>query len=591
MNEGVLTELELGKVIFISQDKIVIEVNGNSWIDCKESIKPGKFIGINSQLGRFIANIIQIREEGGKLIIHTQPVGQIRNGKFFRGVEALPSIEDKASCCSDEEIRTIFNGRGKNSTIMLGKLAMAEDIKVEIDANELFEKHLAILGNSGAGKSWCVAKLITEALKFPSAQMILFDLHGEYKQAFEDGSGNLPENILYLNERDLVIPYWMLSFKEFEALFVDDSNPQTLTAQISFLKQAIKRLKRPAAEKLGLLNNLNVDLPIYFSLEQLKIYAENMNEARFVLNTQRYAFAKTALRNLPPEEQEALIISKRVQFNQGQAEGEVPHSLYFHNLTAMIDKIEQKFNDTRYSFLLRPIEHARRSSVFSRFFPQVKEERDEWSEMIVWITKLFTGNILPRKNLVIVDLSGIPYEIIDIVVGLISNLIFNFNFFAKRNSARPIILFYEEAHNYIPKRIKVGENFAKENLERIAKEGRKYGICSVIISQRPNELSETVLSQCGNMIILRISNPDDQDYVGRIASDRFEGLISALATLRAGEGFIIGDAVPLPLRTIIDPPTYKPNSSSAIFLDQNIDIGSDTECIEAIERWLREKKG
>ncbi len=580
------TTIKIGTVISVESDSVKIQAD----VNYKNMLRPGWFINVLGEDNKVVCFVTSVLKEGAEIFISAQPIGQIVEGYFVRGVRLFPTIGDEVFPVSDGDIAKILNILDDESTIALGKFGLNENYKINVCGKSFFSKHLAILGNSGAGKSWCVAKIISEMLKFPSAQMVLFDLHGEYKSAFEDESYQLPENVLYLDQNDLVVPYWLLSFREIETLFVDKSNPQTIAAQTSLLKQGITKLKKPSAKKLGLLANLSVDTPIYFSLSQLKVYAENMNDARFVLNTNRYAFSKSALRNLPPDEQEQIIISRRVQFNQGEAEGEIPHGLYFHRLTGLIDKIEQKLNDSRYDFLLRPIEHGRKSKVFSSFFPQIAEDADDWSKMIIWVIRLITGNVTPRKNLVIVDLSGIPSEIIDIVVGLLTNLIFNFNFFTPKEYRQPIILFYEEAHNYIPRDLTVGENFAKIALERVAKEGRKYGVCSAIVSQRPRELSETVLSQCGNMIIMRITNPDDQEYVGKVVSDQFVGFLNVLATLGPGEGFVIGDSVPIPLRIIIDPPVYKPSSENANFLPEEDNKVSEGICDKVVEMWLKGKR-
>ncbi len=528
----------------------------------------------------------------GYIRIHL--LGQIDNGKFMRGVNQYPMPGDIVIPAETSDLDAIFNRttseQGSSGDLLLGKFAMQTDYDVHLSGQHFFTKHAAILGNSGAGKSWTVTRVISEAIKHKNTQIILFDLHGEYRQAFSNSDGHLKENITYIDESDLVVPYWLLTYNELDTLFVDRSDMRLIPSQTGFLKQALMKLKKQAAKNLGLLSSYNVDTPIYFSMEQLKIYAENMNQARFVLNTNRYALAKNALRNLPPDEQEQLLLTQKVQFNQGKAEGEIPHATYYHSLTGMIDRLEQKLNDKRYDFLLRPVKHARESKLFSEQFPQINEDRQDWSEMIAWLIRLFTGDISPRKNLTILDLSGIPYEIIDLTVGLLSRMIFDFNFYTPAEIRRPIVLVFEEAHNYIPAEPAEQGNFARIAIERIAKEGRKYGVSAVVVSQRPRDLSPTVLSQCNNVIAMRISNPDDQTYVSKIVSDQFASLISMLPVLRPGESFVIGDSVPMPLRTLVSPPESPPASANVDFIRVWQEQQQDNQIEQTIERWLKQHR-
>ncbi len=529
----------------------------------------------------------------GYIAVHL--LGQISEGTFLRGVNAYPMPGDIAISADETDLDAIFNRISSSETessgdLLLGKFAMNTDYDVHLSGQHFFTKHAAVLGNSGAGKSWTVTRIISEAIKHKNTQIILFDLHGEYKQAFSNPDGTLKPNITYLDESDLVVPYWLLTYNEMETLFVDRSDMKLIPNQTGFLKQALMKLKKLAAKNLGLLSSYNVDTPIYFSLEQLELYAENMNQARFVLNTNRYAFSKNALRNLPPEEQEQLLLTQKVQFNQGNAEGEVPHATYYHSLTGMLDLLEQKLNDKRYDFLLRPVSHARESKLFSELFPQIKQERDDWSEMIAWLLRLFTGDINPRRNLTIIDLSGIPYEIIDLTVGLLTRMIFDFNFYTPANVRRPIVLVFEEAHNYIPAEPNSKGNFARIAIERVAKEGRKYGVSAVVVSQRPRDLSPTVLSQCNNVIAMRISNPDDQLYVSKIVSDQFASLISMLPVLRPGESFVIGDSVPMPLRTIVAMPETPPASANVDFIHAWQQQQQNSQMEETIERWLKQHR-
>ena len=202
---------------------------------------------------------------------------------------------------------------------------------------------------------------------------------------------------------------------------------------------------------------------------------------------------------------------------------------------------------------------------------------------------LLTGRTEPRKNLTIVDLSGIPFDVVDVTVAVITRLLFDFNFWTPAAQRHPILLVFEEAHNYIP-RAEGRQSFARRVVEKVAKEGRKYGVSAMVVSQRPCELSETVLSQCNSMIVMRLNNPDDQAYIARVVSDQFTSLIQSLPTLRPGEGFVLGDAVIMPLRTRIDLPRQLPRSGDADFFKHWSADRPDNKTDDVIQIWWRQDR-
>lgn len=492
-----------------------------------------------------------------QLIMHIQLLGEIQGGRFVRGVNEYPIIGDDVWVAVQGDFESIFGsfdqllaGSKHPQSFSLGHFAYNPDFEVKVLGTEMFAKHVAVLGNSGSGKSCTTAKILQEVLDLPQAQVVMFDMHGEYRRAFSDEDGQLNANVTYLGVDDLVLPYWLLKYDELETLFVDRSNPLNLSTQISFLRTALLEYKMEAARSLGLVKSLTLDTPIYFSLEQLKTYAENLNESRYVLNDDRLAFSQLALRGLTPQEQQHLMRVQRCQFNRGNPEGETAHPLYFGKLLGLIAQIDTKFKDRRYEFLLKPIDHGMKSRYF-RDHLAASEHESQTSDLMNHLIRVLTGRVQPRSNLTIIDLSGIPFEIVDITVAVLTRLLFDLNFWTRPNQRHPLLLCYEEAHNYIP-RIDNGRNFACKAVERVAKEGRKYGVSAMIVSQRPSELSETVLSQCNSFVAMRLSNPEDQHYVSKVVGDHFTGVIDMLPVLRPGEAFVIGDSVLMPMRTLVD---------------------------------------
>lgn len=534
------------------------------------------------------------------ITIGVQLLGTIRGERFTRGVNEYPTLGDRVDLASRGDFSLIFGtfdqlaagGQGddaRSKSFSFGRFAVDTQFEVRALGKEFFAKHAAVMGNSGSGKSVTTAKILHETLKLPHAQVILFDMHGEYLSAFSDDQGRPLPNVTYLNDRNLVLPYWMLRYEEFESLFIDTNNPLNVNAQKVFLRQAFERLKRPAAQELGLLTEYTIDTPIYFSIEQLKTYALNMNDARFVLNSDAYAFSRLPYRQLPPEEQEAMLLTRRMEFNKGNAEGEVPHATFFGRLIGFVNQLETRLSDRRYDFLLRPFDQVKRSPSLAPYLPE-HASPGTLSQSVAAIIRGMIGKLQQRRNLVIVDLSGLPFEVVDVVVAVLTRTMFDFNFWAPPEVRVPLVICFEEAHNYLPRVDRSTRMFAREAVEKVAKEGRKYGVTAMVVTQRPSELSPTILSQCNSMVLMRMNNPDDQDYVARVVSDQFRSLINVLPSMRPGEGFVIGDAVLMPMRTLIDLPPRLPRSGDVDFFKHWAEGTPDAAVEQIVDRWWRQKR-
>lgn len=536
--------------------------------------------------------------EGGlELHAQAQLVGEIQKNSFVRGVNEYPVVGDEVCQAVREDFAAIFGsfeqlleGSDHPTSFTLGRFILNRDFEVKVQGTEFLAKHVAVLGNSGCGKSCTTTRILSELTRLGGSSVVMFDMHGEYRAAFSDKAGNTDPNVTYVGASDLVLPYWLLKYEELETLFVDRSNPLHTSTQISFLRTALLEFKQDAAEELGLSKTLTLDTPIYFSLDKLKNYAENLNDARYVLNDDHLAFSQLALRSLPPDEQQKLMRSQRCSFNRGNPEGETTHPLYFGKLLGLIDQIETRYSDRRYEFLLRPLDHSANSCFFKEKIT-AEDTAGQASGLMNDLIHLLTGRSTQRKNLTIVDLSGIPFEIVDITVAVLTRLLFELNFWTPAAQRHPILLCFEEAHNYIP-RVDNGRDFARVAVERVAKEGRKYGVSAMVISQRPSELSETVLAQCNNLVVMRLNNPEDQHYVTRVVGDNFASLIDMLPVLRPGEAFVIGDSVLMPMRTLVNIPDRLPESGNldffGIWAGGDPDAEHDIDTI--IEHWRRQDR-
>lgn len=599
--------LKIGNVVRVESGRVQVVITASSLVidQGEQTYRVGQLgsyvtipmndrtlVGFVVGIGRQELTVVDVEPQ---LIMHVQLIGEMKAGRFVRGVHEYPIIGDDVWVAVRKDFETIFgsfdqllSGTKHPQSFTLGRFALNTDFEVKVLGSEFFAKHVGVVGNSGSGKSCTTAKILQEVLDLNQAQVVLFDLHGEYRAAFSDEQGQMNANVTYLGVEDLILPYWLLKYEELETLFVDRSNPLNISTQISFLRTGLLEFKQDAARDLGLTKALTLDTPIYFSLDKLKLYAENLNDARYVLNDDHLAFSQLALRSLPPEEQQSLMRTQRCHFNRGNPEGETPHPLYFGKLLGFIDQLDTRFQDRRYEFLLRPIEHGLRSPFF-RDVLQRESTAERTSTLMNHLIKILTGRVEPRSNLTIVDLSGIPFEIVDVTVAVLTRLLFDLNFWTPAFQRHPILLVYEEAHNYIPRQDN-GRRFARIAVERVAKEGRKYGVSAMVVSQRPSELSETVLSQCNSMVVMRLSNPEDQTYVNKVVGDHFSGLMQMLPSLRPGEGFVLGDSVLMPMRTLIGLPKPQPQSSDMDFFKLWAFSRPDYDIDHIIEHWRRQDR-
>jgi len=255
----------------------------------------------------------------------------------------------------------------------------------------------------------------------------------------------------------------------------------------------------------------------------------------------------------------------------GIGSGGTKEGPFYGKFSRFLVRLDSRLNDPRYAFMFKPKQYTQSAS-FNDLLSQIFG-----SEGSAQVT--------------IMDMSGIPFDIVNTIVSLIARLAFDFNFWNPNRKEFPILLVFEEAHNYLPSSgSNTGTSAARRTVERIAKEGRKYGVSCMIVSQRPAEVSETILSQCNNFVILRLTNPVDQNYVRRLMSDTFSGLIDTLPSLRQGEALVIGEAIPMPLRVQIDFPNPEPNSSDIKFYDKWKQSDAKTDITEVVEKWWKQER-
>jgi hypothetical protein len=493
------------------------------------------------QSGIFILAIVetmwQEQDAHGELIrmIRVNPLGEITaKGGFDRGVSHYPTTGAEIHLVTAGTLEILFS-KYSHADFKVGRLSALEKVDVYIDPDAFFGRHAAILGQSGSGKSWSVTSFVQATLRsMPNAHIIILDLHGEYGTKDWDPTSSPPfpaDKVRCVKASDLEMPYWLLTYEELVEMLVDEDDPDS-SVQIAFIRGALLELKREANEHLEL-GHITVDSPIYFSLDELYKRLRYANET-----TADFGKTKTALTG---------------KFDQ------------------MLVRMLSRMSDTRYDFLLQP---TKRTS----------------SESLPGLMRDFVGLGDERANVTVLDLSAVPFDVQPVVTAQIARLAFEFNFWNPDCREFPLFLVAEEAHSYIPRGAEFGYQGTKRSFERIAKAGRKYAVGLCVVSQRPKELSETVLSQCSSFVCLRITNPDDQEYVRALVPDSSRGILESLTALSQGEAIAVGEAVPMPVRFRVTMPDPPPNAQDIEYAGMWTKGPTETDVEHIAECWRRQRR-
>jgi len=545
--------------------------------------------GIVTQVGASAVPENQVMNQPyGNRWLTIQLVGEgQRNGKFERGISQYPTIGDQVHLVSESDLRRIYGQPDKPYFVKVGHIAGAESIPALIDINKLITRHSAVVGTTGSGKSTTVASLINSLSNpevYPSARIIILDIHGEYGKALRDRSNIYKINAdVAIGEKELYLPFWALNFEELAEIsfgqFANDKDKNIV------LERIIKEKKKSiaATEREGVNNdNINVDTPIPFSLNHLwhRLYTETFGtyyKGTTGLAINNLAYEKDAdsidiignpITGIPP-----LFKKVKNEANDLEKINYLPESL---NIGQQLHSLGAKLRIPRFDFIFKP----------GNWLP------NENGVVTDDLNVLLRGWIGSDKPITILDLSGVPPSILNLIIGVLLRILYDALFWSRKlpegGRNRPLLIVMEEAHNYL------NDNFsglASITVQRIAKEGRKYGIGAMIVSQRPSEINSTILSQCGTFFALRLSNATDRAHIKGAVSDNLEGLTSMLPILRTGEAIILGEAVKLPMRCLIDAPEKdkRPDSFDPIVYDEKPPEDSTTPGGWGVKRIISEK--
>ena len=522
-------EKPMAEVIAVYPDKIRILVNNIGKFQIKdEPLAVGSYLKVFDHTDCAIIAIIEnfsieIQEDKNQerykvYIVEASPLGVIdAQGAFTRGGNQIAIPPKRVEPASKKDIQKVYDGIEEKSIFCFSKLVQDESVAVPVNGNKFFNKHIAIVGSTGSGKSHTVAKILQEAVKakmtgytgLNNSHIVIFDIHSEYKNAFPNSN--------YISAATLLLPYWLLNYDELEGLFVESNEDQSHN-QIAVLKKAItdNKQKHFTADPT-LKDKIYYDSPVFFNIDEILEVITRKNE-------------------------------EMVPGAKGEKQGPL-----FGKLDNFVTRLSNRINDKRLTFLLG------------------EQARSLTPEAV--LRQLLAYNEDKESNVTIIDLSGVPFEVLSITVSLISRILFDYAYHTKKNhldslNETPLLIVYEEAHKYVPKGSSAKFNASKFSIERIAKEGRKYGVTLAIVSQRPSEISETIFSQCSNFVSMRLTNPEDQSYVKRLLPDTLGPLTQSLPILQAGEALLIGESSVMPSLVKIDPCDPMPSSNDIRYLDE-----------------------
>ncbi|UEM38114.1 ATP-binding protein [Pectobacterium aquaticum] len=465
--------------------------------------------------------------------------------KFSRSLDHVPEIDSTCYILKDahlEEFMRVISecGNGEDS-LELGSYKLNENARAYVDGNKLFQRHAALLGSTGSGKSWTVASILERSSRLPSSNLVVFDLHGEYKELSYAKQLRIPgpDEVNIDDDSLLFLPYWLLNSEEIQSLFVDRSEFSAHN-QVVVVQDAITEQKKAFLQANGrtdLLQSFTLDSPIPYSLNHVIEKLKYLNE-------------------------------EKVDGSRGPKNG--PFNGEFSRLLV---RMASRLNDRRYGFLFNSPDKFNQYDSLS----MIAEKLMEFGEQ--------------KQSIKVIDFSEVPADILPVIIGLVARIIYQVQFWTDPKSRRPVAFVCDEAHLYLPR--KEGnpvERRAVEAFEKIAKEGRKYGVALMIVSQRPSDVSATILSQCNNIISLRLTNADDQATVRKLLPESLESLLEALPIMDVGEAMVVGDSVLLPSRIKIDPPTEKPLSATIDFWSRWQENVTNTDFALAVENMRRQNR-
>ena len=453
-------------------------------------------------------------------------------GQFQRGVGSYPGLDDPVHFATPDQLRAVFPSPDARN-LRLGRLAAAEEIPICVNASRFVVRHAAIVGSTGSGKTSTVASLLQGFVNggWNAANIVVIDPHGEYAQALSDHASI--RSVLAADENQLRVPYWALPAADIVRTFAGSVGGPTFGSRFAELVTMCRRRFVESADWLDLdPSAVTADTPVPFDIRIVWHQLDMENN-----ETREKSSEPSTVCLLDGGDPRALRPATFQPYGPG---GQPPHKGPFHGTYGTTPELLRLgLLDPQLQFFQKP------------------EGDPEADDPLVDVMHDWLGRTHPVS---VLDFSGVPTIAADLAIGVVLNLIFEVSLRCTYGGPgigrpSPVLVVLEEAHRYLGD---IASAITRDSANRIAREGRKYGVGLLLVTQRPAELPDTALAQCGTLVSLRLSNSEDQGTIRAALPDEISGLANVLPSLRTGEGIISGESVILPARVLFDLPSPKP---------------------------------
>lgn len=510
----------------------------------------GSLVRIPQGLVDLIAtvNLVGIAELSGPLApaesvqrderwLQVQLLGEIHrsSSEFKRGVGAYPGLDDPVHFATPQQLKSVFPAPDEEH-LRLGRLAAAEDVPVALNASRFVVRHSAVVGSTGSGKTSAVASILQNFVKggWKAANILVVDPHGEYRAAL-GGLASVRSVLGVEDDTRLRVPYWALPALDILRIFAGGTGGATFSNRFAEL---VTKARRDFVQSAQWLTNdpttVTSDTPIPFDIRPIWYQLDRENrETRTVK-----ADPTTACETQPGD----AATLKAAQFQPYGPGGTPPHQGPMYGVYGTSpDLLRLGLLDPRLRFFQEPLGNS------------------AGPDPLVGVMQEWLGG---DKAISVLDFNGVPSDAADAAIGVVLSLLLEVALRCEVGSEgigrpSPVLLVLEEAHRYL------GEGataLTRNSANRIAREGRKYGVGLLLVTQRPTELPKTALAQCGTIIALRLSNSEDQGAIKTALPDAIAGLAAVLPSLRTHEAIISGESLVLPARTVLDKPDPWPKA-------------------------------
>jgi hypothetical protein len=468
--------------------------------------------------------------------LQIQLLGEIdrATGKFHRGVGSYPGLDDSVHFATAVQLSAIFPAAGRDH-LRLGCLAAAEEVPVCLNAAKLVTRHAAIVGSTGSGKTSAVASLLQSFVSggWKAANIVVIDPHGEYAQAL--GKSASVRSVLGEGDGRLRVPYWALPALDILKIFVGATGSVTFSNRFSELVGQARKKFVSDSNWLNLdPSAITADTPVPFDIRPVWHILDSENRETRTNKNDPATACRTSDGN-------AQALQSAV-FQPYNPASQAPHKSPLYDMYGVTpDLLRLGLLNPQLKFFQEPMGTL------------------EGPDPLVDVLQEWLGKANPVS---VLDFSGVPALAADLAIGVILNLLFEVCIRSEKGGtgvgrASPVFIVLEEAHRYLGD---TASALTRNSANKIAREGRKYGIGLMLVTQRPTELPDTALAQCGTLISLRLSNLADQGAIRAALPDTVAGLAAVLPSLRTGEAIVTGEAVVLPARALLTRPNPEPHA-------------------------------